>query len=154
MKACTRSHGIGSQLQAKEIVTLDDAVADGGFVFKYSLEPKSAQSPVVEGARRSEVSNTKGNMMKHDLVHEFIDGRGPQDAITFYRVVAPTWVELLEEARHADGPQRFNERVDAGTSQLRQRRLTAINGFCSSSVHGVITKGLAPVPRQKIQENH
>ncbi|WP_157995402.1 hypothetical protein [Peristeroidobacter soli] len=73
-----------------------------------------------------------------NLVHKLIDCGAFENAIPLRCVVASTRIELLEEARHAHRSERFNKRLNACLSQLRQSRFAAINNIYYG-VHGAIT---------------
>ncbi len=79
--------------------------------------------------------------MTLQLIHQFVDSRIPQDAVTLGRVVPTAEVELLEEASHPDRYQCLHERLDAGAPQ-RQSIGSAIND-CTLRVWGASIDSIA-----------
>lgn len=57
MKPWSRWHSVRAQLQAKQILAVDQAITDGSLILEYAPETQGAKSGVVERSRMCEIAN-------------------------------------------------------------------------------------------------
>lgn len=57
MKPWSRRHSVRAQLQAKQILAVDQTIADGGFILEYTPETQGSKGGVVERACMCEIAD-------------------------------------------------------------------------------------------------